>query len=69
MPDTTIHSFVIRFVQEQEPLSPATPWYGVIRHVQSSTETRFANIHEALAFMEAYVDLNQSGVTREAPIP
>ncbi len=65
MADTTIHSFVLRFVQEHEPQPPGALWYGVIRHVQSSNEIRFADIHEALAFMEGYVDLTQSGMIHQ----
>lgn len=55
--DTAIHSFVVRFVETPEQNSGGPPWHGVIRHVQSNTESRFAYIEEALAFMEGYVDL------------
>jgi len=59
MPETTIASFILRFVQEQAPSSEPTlpPWRGVIRHVQSDEETHFTNVDDALAFIAHYVDL------------
>lgn len=60
MPETTVNSFVVRFVQETAAHSGAgiKPWHGIIRHVQSSQETRFTRIEEALAFMHGYVDIS-----------
>ena len=60
MPGTTVNSFVVRFIQETPAQSGAgcKPWHGVIRHVQSSQETRFTRIEDALAFMHGYVDIN-----------
>jgi oligoribonuclease (3'-5' exoribonuclease) len=64
MSETAVTSFIIRFMQEQEPdQAHTTPWHGLIRHVQSSTETRFSQIEEALAFMNEYVDIAGSGET------
>ena len=64
MSETAVTSFIIRFIQEQEPdQAPKTAWRGLIRHVQSSTETRFSQIEEALAFMNGYVDVDGSGET------
>jgi len=59
MPETTVNSFVVRFVQETPAQSGAglKPWHGIIRHVQSSRETRFTHIEDALAFMHGYVDI------------
>lgn len=57
--DTTIHSFVVRFVESKEKKPTAPPWHGVIRHVQTNTESRFARIEEALSFMEGYVELDR----------
>jgi hypothetical protein len=61
MPETTVNSFVVRFVQETPAQSGAgfEPWHGIIRHVQSSQETRFTRIEDALAFMHGYVDITE----------
>ena len=61
MPETTVNSFIVRFVQEMPAQSGAgiEPWHGIIRHVQSSRETRFTRIEDALAFMHGYVDINE----------
>lgn len=60
MPETTVNSFIIRFVQETpaHSVDGCEPWHGVIRHVQSSKETRFTHIEDALAFMHGYVDIS-----------
>ena len=60
MPETTVNSFVVRFVQETPAQSGVAfkPWHGIIRHVQSSQETRFTRIEDALSFMHDYVDIN-----------
>lgn len=64
MSETAVTSFIIRFMQEQEPdQSRAKAWQGLIRHVQSNTETRFSRIEEALAFMSEYVDVGECGET------
>lgn len=59
MAETTINSFVVRFVQElpPEPLEGKVPWHGSIRHVQSNTESRFSDFADAIAFMNCYVDI------------
>ena len=59
MPETTVNSFVVRFVQETPAQSDAglKPWHGIIRHVQSSRETRFTCIEDALTFMHGFVDI------------
>ena len=55
--ETAVDSFILRFVREQSPDTPAgtAAWYGVIRHVQSNEQIRFTRIDEALSFMDAYV--------------
>ena len=64
MSETAVTSFIIRFIQEQDPNQvPSTAWRGLIRHVQSSTETRFSQIEEALAFMNGYVAIDEDGET------
>lgn len=62
MPETAVNSFVVRFVEEQ-PTSlgvETTAWHGVIRHVQSRTELRFVDIHDAIRFMNSYVNIGGS---------
>lgn len=71
MSETRIASFVVRFIQETaaETTDPAdakgarlaADWRGVIRHVQSRKEMRFTELKEALAFMDRYVALSESG--------
>ncbi|MFQ5419246.1 MAG: hypothetical protein ACE5FD_05960 [Anaerolineae bacterium] len=59
MPETTIASFILRFVQDHDAAqTPGEKWHGVIRHVQTSEETRFTDITEALAFMAGYVQFD-----------
>ena len=63
MPETTIASFILRFTREHDvgaSLSD-TGWRGVIRHVQTSAETRFTRIEDALAFITRYVDISGRG--------
>jgi hypothetical protein len=59
MPETTINSYVLRFVREQPTGQEAmmTGWHGTIRHVQSDRQLRFVNIEGALRFIAAYVDI------------
>jgi len=54
MADTAVHSFVVRFVQE-EPA--AETWRGFIRHVQSNEEAHFTHIQDAIRFMGQYVNV------------
>lgn len=57
---TNVTSFVLRFVQEttDTPTAPAKDdWYGLIRHVQTDTEERFACLIDAIAFISRYIDL------------
>lgn len=66
--DNNMVSFVLRFVCE-EPSgeeaqadgrpAPGVNWHGVIRHVQSNTERRFARWEDAVAFIAQYVDVGQ----------
>ena len=48
-------SFVLRFVREIGEDQPAR-WRGVIKHVQSDTETHFSQFAEALDFMHSQVN-------------
>ena len=52
MPDTAVHSFVVRFVQEDPALAE---WWGFIRHVQTNEETYFKHIQDAIRFMNQFV--------------
>lgn len=63
MTETTIASFIVRFIQEGGADDAAQPagWRGVVRHVQSNQQMRFTCIEDALHFMEKFVDLNAGG--------
>lgn len=53
--DQDLVSFVLRFVREASEDQQAR-WRGVIKHVQSNTETSFTQFSEALDFMQGYVN-------------
>ncbi len=53
--DQDMVSFVLRFVREAGEDQQAR-WRGIIKHVQSNTETSFNQFAEALAFMQTYVN-------------
>jgi hypothetical protein len=53
--DQDLVSFVLRFVREAGEDQQAR-WRGVIKHVQSNTETSFTQFSEALEFMQSYVN-------------
>ncbi|HSG18922.1 MAG TPA: hypothetical protein VLE70_21690 [Anaerolineae bacterium] len=55
MMDQEMVSFVLRFVREAGEEQQAR-WRGVVKHVQSNTETSFSQFSEALAFMQGYVN-------------
>ncbi len=62
MAETTVNSFVLRFVQERPQLTETgigNPWRGVIRHVQSNQEKRFTRMEDAVSFMVDYLDLSE----------
>ncbi|MEJ2747650.1 MAG: hypothetical protein P8183_07040 [Anaerolineae bacterium] len=58
MLETAVTSFVIRFKQEQTGSLAATPWRGLIRHVQTSQEVHFTDIKDALGFMAQFVKID-----------
>jgi hypothetical protein len=58
MAETAVHSFVIRFVQEDAAVSL---WHGFIRHVQSHEEAHFTQLQDAIQFMAQYVTVEQKG--------
>jgi hypothetical protein len=55
MMDQDMVSFVLRFVREAGEEQQAR-WRGIVKHVQSNTETSFSQFSEALAFMQGYVN-------------
>ena len=63
MEKTTVTSFIIRFKQEQEYSQAAPPWRGQIRHIQTSRETHFTRIEEALSFMAEFVEIDEQAQT------
>jgi hypothetical protein len=70
MLETDVGSFIARFVQEHHPQATslsnnpaASSWYGFNHHVQSSEETRFTHIEEALGLVANYVGLVINGPT------
>lgn len=59
--ETTVASFVVRFVHEASDLDDDTPdreWRGVIKHVQTDDEQHFTRLADALAFMARFVNLD-----------
>jgi len=62
MLETDVDSFIVRFVQEKSHTNgpPASPWRGIIRHVQSKEEIQFTQIEDALQFVANYVELTNS---------
>ncbi|MDX1615022.1 MAG: hypothetical protein R3300_11985 [Candidatus Promineifilaceae bacterium] len=61
MTETTVNSFVVRFVQEAAlpPEQDPAAWRGVIRHVQSKTELHFTNFHDAVTFMSRFLEFKE----------
>ncbi len=57
-------SFVLRFVRESGEDQQAR-WRGLVKHVQSNTESNFSQFAEALAFMQSHVnEATQAGFDR-----
>ena len=54
MSETAVCSFVLRFVHNQEE-DETIPWFGVVRHVQTSSEIRFTDMADALAFINNHL--------------
>lgn len=67
MTETRIVSFIVRFVQPESG-ERATPWHGVVRHVQSREEMRFTRVEEALQFMGRYVPLGEDEASRRVAL-
>ncbi len=56
MSETAVHSFVVRFVQEDPAV---TTWRGFIQHVQTHEEIHFTHLQDAIRFMARYVAIEQ----------
>ena len=65
MSETSVVSFIVRFIQEEtdEPQPIPHPWRGLIRHVHTDQERRFTHITEALQFMGQFVDIDLKSET------
>lgn len=63
MSETIIASFILRFTREHDAeASPSGTWWrGVVRHVQTSEDTHFTRMEDALAFITRYVDIDGEG--------
>lgn len=59
---TSIASFILRFVQERAADASAAPaqtaWHGIIKHVQTNEQQRFATIADMVAFIDNYICLD-----------
>lgn len=60
----TIHSFVIRFIQESTDAEEAEA-RGVVTHVQSAETFHFTEWEAAVRFMRRFVRLSTSGPEQE----
>ena len=66
--DQDMVSFVLRFVREAGEEQQAR-WRGVVKHVQSNTETSFSQFSEAFSFMQSYVnDIAQASYEETARV-
>ena len=67
MPEATIASFILRFIQEHDSESDPSgvAWRGVIRHVQTNEQIRFTRLDPALAFIARYVDITSETMSNE----
>lgn len=69
---TSVASFVLRFVQETTADAtaefPKTELHAVIKHVQSNSEQHFTRVSDAVAFIANYVDFGVSATTEPSAI-
>ncbi len=59
MDSPCISSFVIRFIKESDPQLAASPYRGVIRHVQSDQELSFTNWTDVESFIQRFVPIHR----------
>jgi hypothetical protein len=62
-----ISSFVIRIIKEPDPQLAASPYRGIIRHVQSDQELSFTNWSDVESFIERFVPLHQMSTSEVVP--
>jgi hypothetical protein len=61
-----ISSFVIRIIEEPDSQLAASPYRGMIRHVQSDQELSFTNWADVEAFIQCYVPIHRMGSAVDA---
>ncbi len=64
-----VESFIVRFIQdapEDGQPSAASPWHGIVVHVQSNQEKTFVRMADALSFMAHYVSFPDLSAPQEA---
>ena len=61
-----ISSFVIRIVKEPDPRLAASPYRGIIRHVQSDQELSFTRWSDVERFIQRYVPIHQMDALGDA---
>lgn len=54
-----ISSFVIRIIKEADPKLAASPYRGIIQHVQSDQERSFTNWTDVELFIQQFVPIHQ----------
>jgi hypothetical protein len=62
-----ISSFVIRIIKESDPQLAASPYRGIIRHVQSDQELSFRDWNDVERFIERFVPIHQMGASEVVP--
>ena len=57
--ETSIYSFIIRFVVDQEPGEEGNTaaYHGAIRHIQSAEELNFTEWSDAVEFIRRFVPI------------
>jgi len=61
-----ISSFVIRIIKESDPQLAASPYRGIIQHVQSDRELSFTNWADVEMFIQQFVPLHQMGLMSDS---
>jgi hypothetical protein len=55
--ESSLDSFVLRFVHGADDAPRPVVWHGVIRHVQSNRERAFNRWGDAVSFINEFVDI------------
>jgi len=61
-----ISSFVIRIIEEPDPQLAASPYRGIIRHVQSDQELSFTNWADVEGFIQQFVPIQGMDTLKDA---